>query len=208
MGLSSSRQRTRRIVAVLGLYALAYLFASWLDLFTTALALVRPEASEGNIYATGAAGYVSAKAWLITVAGGIAIEACLLWAILAAGTVTQHWLAHPIRSFARPYVNPWSRRVRDRSPLHMASFVIAFVPLRVLAALNNVAIAATGTAPLGRLVGLASRATTPAIGFWLVLGPLFYLLAILLAPLAARLIVWVRGGEDAARMPPDTRSTV
>jgi hypothetical protein len=60
--------------------------------------------------------------------------------------------------------------------------------LRLLAAGNNVLICYYGTAPLGRLVGVASRYTSPAIGFWLVLGPLFYLLAIALSPLAAVLI--------------------
>jgi len=185
----------RRAAWLLGLYALAYLVASWLDLSTTALALHRPEASEGNVYATDAAGYVSAKAWLITIAGGLVVGAFLIWSIFAAGAVTDVWLANPIRSWAKFYVNPWSRGVRDRSPLHMMSFVIAFVPLRLIAALNNILIASTGTAPLGKLVGLASRATSPTIGFWIVLAPLFYVLAIAAAPVAARLIIWLRGGD-------------
>jgi hypothetical protein len=179
----------------MGLYAIAYLVASWLDLTTTALALQRPEASEGNVYSTGAAGYVAFKAWLITIVGGLAIGACLAWSIIASGAVEAKWLVHPIRSWGKIYVNPWARAVRDRSPLHMMSFVIAFVPLRLIAALNNAVIASTGTAPLGRLVGLASRATSPTLGFWLVLGPLFYLCAIAVTPIAVHLTIWLRRAD-------------
>jgi hypothetical protein len=189
---ANPRILSSRAMWLLGLYAIAYLLASWLDLGTTALALHRPEASEGNVYATGPAGYVSAKAWLITIVGGLAIEAFLVWSIRASSSVTEKWLARPIRSWAKVYINPWARAVRDRSPLHMMSFVIAFVPLRLIAALNNILIASTGTAPLGKLVGLASRATSPTIGFWLVLAPLFYLLAMGVSPVAARLIIWLR----------------
>jgi hypothetical protein len=184
--------RLSRAAWLVALYFIAYLFASWLDLTTTVLALHRPEASEGNVYASNAGGYVSAKAWLITVVGGLVIEACLIWSVVAAGQVADRWIEHPIRSFAKLYINPWSRTVRDRAPLHMMSFVLAFVPLRLLAAANNVLIAGSGTAPLGRLVGLASRATSPQLGFWLILGPLFYALAIATAPIAARLTNWVR----------------
>jgi len=80
----------------------------------------------------------------------------------------------------------------DRSPLHMLSFVIAFVPLRLLAAANNLLIHYYGTAPLGRLVGLVSRQTSPAAGFWLVMGTVFYLLGFASGPAAARLIIWLR----------------
>ncbi len=188
---TSNSRHFARIAWLAGIYALAYLLASWLDLSTTARALLRPEASEGNIYASNAAGYVSVKAWLITLVGGIAIEACLIWSVFTADQVAERWRAHPIRSFAKFYINPWARAVRDRAPLHMLSFVIAFVPLRLLAALNNAMIAASGTAPLGRLVGFASRATSPQIGFWLVLGPLFFFMAVAVSPIAARLIRWI-----------------
>jgi|SRR4051794_23974177 hypothetical protein len=197
MAASSAHRRIlyMRAAWLIGLYAIAYLVASWLDLTTTALALHRPEASEGNVYSTGAAGYVALRAWLITIIGGVAIEACLAWSIIASSDVTEGWLAHPIRSWAKFYVNPWARSVRDRSPLHMMSFVIAFVPLRLIAALNNAVIASTGSAPLGKLVALVSRATTPTLGFWFVLGPLFYLCAIAVTPPAARLVIWLRKAE-------------
>src|SRR5947209_18436267 len=105
-------------------YALAYLGASWLDLTTTTMALQRPEASEGNVYATNHAGYVASTAWLITLVGGLAFEACLVWSVVASRNVTDWWLAHPIRSFAKLYVNPWARRVRDRGALHVLSFAL------------------------------------------------------------------------------------
>jgi hypothetical protein len=202
--MSTTRSPIRLPIAgwLLGAYAVAYLFASWLDLMTTAMALHRPEASEGNVYATSGGGYVPAAAWLITFAGGVAFEACLIWSIITSDNVADRWLDHPIRSFAKLYVNPWSRRVRDRAPLHVMSFAIGFVLLRLLAALNNLLIAGTGTAPLGRFVGLASRATTPTIGFWLVIAPLFYILAIAVSPAASRIIAAMRAQSLA--LPPTT----
>jgi hypothetical protein len=204
MAMSTLRVPIRLPLAawLVAAYALAYLGASWLDLTTTVMALHRPEATEGNVYATSDVGYMPATAWLITFAGGAAFEACLIWSIVASGNVANCWLDHPIRSFAKLYVNPWSRRVRDRAPLHVMSFAIGFVLLRLVAALNNILIASTGTAPLGRLVGLASRATSPAIGFWLVIAPLFYILAIAVSPAASRIIASMRAQSLA--LPPTT----
>jgi hypothetical protein len=184
----------RRILLLAGLYALAYLAASWLDLWTTGLALTRPGASEGNVYATTGAAYISTKAWLITGVGGAVVEAFLLFAALNAGRVAETWLRRPVRSFAKLYVNPFAAGVIDRSPLQAMCFVIAFVPLRLLAAANNTMIWETGRAPLGELIGRASNATTPLIGFWAVMAPLFYLLAFACAPAAVRVIRWLRRG--------------
>ena len=197
MNMSSFPGRTfyTRATLLIGLYAVAYLVASWLDLTTTTLALRQPTATEGNVYATTGEGYAASQAWLITIAGGLAIGACLAWSIFASRAVAERWLAHPIHSWARFYVNPWAAASRDPSPLHMMSFVIAFIPLRLIAALNNILIAGTGTAPLGKLVGVASRATSPVIGFWLVLGPLFYLAAIAASPVAARVMTWLRSAR-------------
>ncbi len=186
----------RRIVTLSFSYLLAYLVASYLDLHTTILALQRPGTSEGNVYSTSGHDYIAAKAWLITAAGAVFIEAFLLFGALNAQRVSEHWLRHPIRSFGKLYVIFWSRKVMDRSPLHMLSFVIAFVPLRLLAAANNLLIYHYGTAPLGRLIGLLSHRTSLVVAFWLVMGTLFYLLAFVCSPLAARLIMWLRTGED------------
>jgi len=182
---------TRRATFIAIGYGAAFLIAAWLDLSTTSLALTRAGASEGNVYATSGGSYVSASAWLITAIGGFFVEGFLLFAVLNASKVSEVWLRKPIRSFAKFYINPFSRNVMDRSPLHVLSFAIAFVPLRLLAALNNIAIFTFGDAPLGRLVGIAGRMTTPLIGFWLVLGTLFYLLAFAASPIGARLIHWL-----------------
>jgi hypothetical protein len=185
----------RRIVIFSLVYLVAYVVASYLDLRTTVLALQRPGTTEGNVYSTSGHDYVPIKAWVITAGGALFIELFLLFGVLNAHRVSEHWLQHPIRSFAKLYVVFWSSKVMDRSPLHMLSFVIAFVPLRLLAAANNLLIYHHGTAPLGRLVGLVSRRTSPTTGFWLVMGTLFYLLAFACAPLAARLILWLRSRD-------------
>src|SRR5205085_3653135 len=182
----------RRIVSLSLSYLLAYLIASYLDLHTTILALQRPGTSEGNVYSTSGHDYIATKAWLVTVAGALFIEMFLLFGALNARRVAGHWLRHPLRSWGKFYIAFWSRRVIDRSPLHMLSFVIAFVPLRLLATANNLLIHYYGTAPLGRLVGFVSRHTSPTAGFWLVMGTVFYLLAFASAPAAARLIIWLR----------------
>lgn len=84
----------------------------------------------------------------------------------------------------------------------MLSFVIAFVPLRLLAAANNLLIYYTGTAPLGRLIGLLSHRMSLVIAFWLVMGGLFYLLAFLCTPIAARCIIWLQRPQET----PNPRS--
>lgn len=186
----------RRVISLSLIYLTAYFIVSYLDLRTTLLALQRPGTTEGNVYSTSGHNYIATKAWLITVAGAVFIEAFLLFGALNARRVADHWLRHPLRSWGKFYVLFWSRRVMDRSPLHMLSFVIAFVPLRLLAAANNLLIYYSGTAPLGRLIGLLSHRMSLMAAFWLVMGGLFYLLAFLCAPAAARLIIWLRPHDE------------
>ena len=194
---SPKHQPVKRIATFALIYLLAYFVSSYLDLRTTALALQRPGTSEGNVYSTSGPDFSATKAWMITAAGALFIEAFLLFGALNARGVSDHWLRHPIRSFGKIYVVFWSPKVMDRSPLHMLSFVIAFVPLRLLAAANNVLIFHYGTAPLGRLIGFLSHRISSVGAFWLVMGTLFYLLAFGCSPLAARLIVWLRSGETS-----------
>jgi hypothetical protein len=130
-------------------YLLAYFCASYLDLATTALAVRRPDVHERNVFAVDAQGYAPTRAWLITAAGAIVMEAFLLFGIRHAVKVDEIWLRRPIRSFAKFYVSPWSKNVIDRSPLHMLSFAMAFVVLRVLAAANNFLLYEYGFGPLG-----------------------------------------------------------
>lgn len=174
--------RAGRVAAFLLLYLAVYGIVSWADLFTTNLALQQPNTVEGNVYAVGEEGYSAAKAWVITAIGALFIVPFLLFGLLAAPHVSPRWLQHPIRSFGKLYFNPFSQDVIDRSPLHMLSFVLAFPLLRLLTAGNNWLISETGTGPIGWLVGRVSNATNPTVGFWLVLGPLFYLLAFACSP--------------------------
>ena len=143
-------------------------------------------------------GYSAAKAWTITAVGVLFILPFLVFGLVAARRVSDRWLRHPICSFGKFYVNPFSSRVIDRSPLHMLSFVIAFPLLRLLAAGNNWLIFETGTGPLGWLVGQVSNATNPTLGFWLVLGPLFYLLAFACSPLAVSVLRRFGAGSQEA----------
>jgi hypothetical protein len=169
-------------------YLVAYFLAAYLDLYTTVLALQQPGVTEGNVYSTSDAGYSSATAWVITGIISPVMAAFMVFGLAKAHRVSQRWLDHPVRSFGKFYIFPWQREVLDRSPLHMASFAIAFPALRLLAAGNNLLIWGYGTGPLGWLVGVASEHTSPAVGFWLALGPLYFLLAVAFAPLAALLV--------------------
>ena len=94
------------------LYLVAYLAASYLDLYTTRLALQRPGTSEGNVYATNQSSYSSAKAWVITGLGLLFIEGFLVYSLLSARHIAKHWIRHPLRSFGKLYINPWSKRIR------------------------------------------------------------------------------------------------
>ena len=194
---------TARVVACSLLYLAVYAVVSWADLFTTKLALQQPNTVEGNVYAVGDDGYSASKAWTITAFGALFILPFLVFGLSAARRVSERWLQHPIRSFGKFYINPFSRKVIDRSPLHMLSFVLAFPLLRLLAAGNNWMISETGTGPLGWLVGQLSNATNPTLGFWLVLGPLFYLLAFACSPLAVFMLRKFGAGTSEVQLTPE-----
>jgi len=53
------------------------------------------------------------------------------------------------------------------------------------------------------LVGQVSNATNPTLGFWLVLGPLFYLLAFACSPLAVLILRRFGAGSRDVEQPPD-----
>lgn len=74
------------------------------------------------------------------------------------------------------------------SPLHALSLAIGFALLRILAAGNNTLIYFYGIAPIGGLVDRVARRTSGIVGFVIVLLPLFYLLAMAVSPIAARII--------------------
>lgn len=183
----------RKIALFAVLYAAAYLACAGLDLGTTTLALTHADVSEGNVYAKDAAGYAASRAWTINLVALVLIEAGLIASGLAAANVAEVWLRRPVASFAKVYVNPFARRLADRGPLHVVSFALAFLVLRLLAAGNNLMIYKTGYGPIGALIGGLSHHSTPLIAFWLVLAPAFYLLAFAISPLAVRVILWLRG---------------
>ncbi|MGZ3377880.1 MAG: hypothetical protein ACXU8S_14905 [Phenylobacterium sp.] len=182
----------RRIAWFVALYAAAYLVCAELDLGTTTLALQQAGASEGNVYAKGAAGYAAARAWTINLVAGGLILAGLIASGLRAGDVAEAWLRRPIRSFGKFYVNPFARTLTDRGPLHVISFALAFLALRLLAAGNNLMIYRSGTGPLGWLIGVLTHHMAPSLAFWIVLAPLFYLLTFAISPVAARVVLWLR----------------
>jgi hypothetical protein len=184
---SSTSKRPLGMALLLAGYIAAYLFASAADLGTTVLA-VHTGVPEGNVFATSGGVYDSAKAWFVTVAGGGALSWYFWFGLHHADRVSDHWLRHPVRSFFCFYLRPWSAKVIDRSPLHTVAFALAMLPLRVMAAANNLVIAAGGTGPLGWMVGRVARATTPALGLVLTIGPLYVMLAMMLLGAAARLI--------------------
>jgi hypothetical protein len=169
------------------LYLAVYGVVSWADLFTTKLALQQPNTVEGNVYAVGA----------------LFILPFLVFGLVIARRVSERWLQQPIRSFGKFYINPFSEKVIDRSPLHMLSFVLAFPLLRLLAAGNNWLISETGTGPIGWSVGQVANATNPTLGFWLVLGPLFYLLAFACSPLAVLILRRFGAGSRDVEQPHD-----
>jgi len=182
-------------------YALVYFAASGLDLWTTVLALHRPDTFEGNVFATSSGSFDGEKAWLMTDAAGVLMTVLFALGIWYADRMSPDWLRRPIRSFFYWRFNPlfidfWSRRTRDRAPLHAVSFAIAFAALRLLAAGNNLIIAAGYTGPLGAAVRAAGRATTPAMGLILAMGAAYIALAVLLSPLGASLLQSLRSKSD------------
>ena len=179
----------RRLATVSLLYLAAYFAAGWLDLYTTELALRRANAQEGNVLATDGTGYSPAQAWTITLVGAPLICGALIFGLRNARHVATRRLLHPVRSFGNPfYIVPWRPKVLDRSPLHMASFALAFPAMRAIAAANNALIYCCGSGPLGWLIGVIAKHSSLAFAFWLVMGPIFCLLALAFAPAAAGLI--------------------
>jgi hypothetical protein len=166
-------------------YLAAYFAASAADLTTTEMA-IRAGGAEANVYVTDAGSYLAARALLLTGAGGIAMAALFALGHFYADRVAPIWLEHPITSFGRVYLNPWSRI--ERSPLHAVSYAIAFVALRFLAAGNNICIVAGLKPPIGTAVRAIGYVTTQATGFVLVVGTLYLLLVVTLSPLAANVI--------------------
>jgi|GEM_PF-1534871 len=182
------------------IYFVAYCAASALDLGTTELAL-RAGGAEANVFATEGGVYANLRSLAMTSAGGVVMTALFTFGIANAGRVSDKWLRRPMASFMTFYVNPWSPRFTDRSPLHAVCFAAAFALLRTLAAANNLVIVEGGVGPIGAAVRAVGRLTSAQLGLALVVGPIYIALAVLLGPVFARLDVFgaIEGRGDDLR---------
>jgi hypothetical protein len=181
-------RRVVRGILWLALYAAAYLGASYADLWTTRIA-VAAGGEEGNVLATSQGVYDAEKAWVITALGGLCMVYAVFFALRHADDVSDTALAHPVRSLFPIYFNPWARKVRDRAPLHAMSYAIAFVALRLFAALNNALIAIGQNGQISWAVGRVAQAMPVALAFAVVLAALYFAFVAILLPLSAR---WLR----------------
>jgi hypothetical protein len=186
----------RPLGLILAVYLLAYLAASWLDLASTSLGLQRPGVTEKNVFATtGTGAYDARQAWLLTVAGGGVMLACMWFAAARATHVGERWLQHPVRSFGEFHINPFSRKAMEVTPLHFLSLALAFPSLRVIAAANNLLVYFYGWGPLGAVMQWIAERTTPLAGFAAVALSSFVMLMLVISPFAARLIYSWRAAE-------------
>jgi len=170
------------------LYLPLYAIASYLDLWTTHLALSAAGTHEGNAFVTNGQVYLTTQAWIITIIGGVLMIGCVVFAAAYANRMDGQWLSQPMSSFKKIYLNPWSREAMTVSPLHALSLAMGFALLRIFAAINNTLIYYYGFAPIGGLIDRVAQRTSEMAAFVIVLLPLFYLLAMAVSPLAARII--------------------
>lgn len=198
--VTSDALLTKRVLAFSLVYLAIYAIVSWADLFTTKLALQQPFAVETNVFVVSEQGYSGSKALTLSVVGAVFLLPFLVFGLVAAQRVSERWLQQPIRSFGKWYLNPFSKQVIDRSPLHMLSIALAFPPIKLLAAGNNWLIAQTGDGPIGWIIVRVSKATSPALGFGLVLGSISILLIFACSPLAA--LILRRFGAGSKCPPP------
>lgn len=180
--------RPKSVIRFAIIYAIAYFFASYLDLATTSLGLQRPGVYEKNVFAVTAAGYSPFRAWFLTAVGAIVMAGCIVFAVRRARSVDPKWLDHPIRSIGVFYLNPWSKKAMVISPLHTLALVIAFVLLRILAAANNVLVYLYGFAPMGGLMKALAARTSPLFGFSMVGFSFFLICFVAVLPVSARIM--------------------
>jgi hypothetical protein len=178
----------RRLAFAAGLYLLAYSLAACADLWTTTFAIVRAGAHEGNIFATNGPVYVPSRALIINIGGAVIMTACVVFSANYAESMDPRWLLRPMASFGKMYLNPWSPAAIRVSPLHMLSLALGFVALRLLAAGNNMLIYFYGIAPIGAIIKIIAQHTSSLLAFSIVLVPLFYVLAIGVSPISAKLL--------------------
>ena len=116
---------------------------------------------------------------------------CVWFAKRNASRVDEHWLSHPVRSFGKLYLSPFSEAALRVSPLQLLAVAVAFVPMRLLAAANNLLVYYYGFGPLGELIKAIGSSTSPSIGFAVGASAVFVALMVALSPFAARILrVW------------------
>lgn len=182
-----------RVLVFVGLYLIAYLAASYSDLASTALGLQREGVSEKNVFATDEAGtYLPGTAWLLTLGGAGVMLACIVFAAWHARRVDEQWLRHPVRSFGKLYLNPFSAKGLGVAPLHTLSLALGFVLVRFIASANNLMVYWLGFGPMGALIKWVSSWTSPLASFCLVAFSFFIASIIAMSPLAAKVLRWWR----------------
>jgi hypothetical protein len=187
-----------RILRAALYYLSLYALASYLDMWTTHLALTTSGTHEGNAFVTSAQVYLTTRAWITTVVGGAIMVGCVVFAAAYAERMDGQWLLSPVSSFKKMHLNPWSKAAMTVSPLHALSLALGFALLRILAAANNTLIYFYGFAPIGGLIELIAKRTSEVVAFAIVIVPLFYLLAIAVSPLAAAIVAaWRTSSADA-----------
>ena len=185
-----------RIGAVLLIYMVLYVLGAAFDLWTTTLALQRPDIHEGNIAATtdGAFDLWRAISW--NIAGGALLGVCVTSSLFFAPKVAPRWLEAPRRSFAHLYVLPWRARHLAYTPIHMLSYAFAFILLRVIAGSNNALLATGHTGilswPIRQLAGYTGELTAVVS----IVSLLYVGLTLAIAPTAAATLRWARALQD------------
>jgi hypothetical protein len=194
LNVKNHRGMTHRLAFAAGLYLLGYSLVACADLWTTTFAIARAGAHEGNIFATNGPVYMPTRAWIINIGGAVIMTACVVFSANYAESMDPQWLLRPMASFGKMYLNPWSPAAIRVSPLHMLSLALGFVALRLLAAGNNTLIYFYGIAPIGAPIKIIAQHTSSVLAFAIVLVPLFYLLAIGVSPISAKLLsLWQSG---------------
>lgn len=181
-----------------GLFLIAYLGASFLDLWTTEIALLAPRAREGNPAATTDGLYSATKAWLVTTAGGIVLGYMVIFSLQRAHLVPDRWLRHPVKALLRPTLFPWMDRDKGRTALNCLSYALAFPLLRVAAAANN-AMIGYGMEGFISYAVMKLAVFVPVLTATIaVILAMYALLVILMAPVAKRAIALLAGSNPPA----------
>lgn len=184
-------------------YAITYISASFLDLWTTHLALLQTQAAEGNPFAVVEGSYSATRALAFTAIVGLLLIGYVAYGLANLHRVADEHLRRPLRSYAQfggwlgltvllaVYFVPRS----DRAALHTLSAAIAFVVLRFLAAANNAMIAMWGDGFLAAALRPAISAIGPLWAFVLVICGLYAVLILMTAKILGLFIATSREAD-------------